>query len=61
MSRNDKLDKRVMSICGTLYLWQMDRYELQAKFLNFCNNNDYITHYYFIFHDDEPNQLHFHH
>lgn len=60
MSRNDKLDKRVMSICGTIYLWSMDRFELHSKLLEFCKTSDYITHYYFIFHDDEENQLHFH-
>lgn len=60
MSRKQNLDKRVMSIAGTIYLWQYSREEIQNALYHFCRDNDFVLHYYYIYHDDESDKLHFH-
>lgn len=60
MSRNAKLDKRVMSMYGVISCWQVDIKKICEVLMTFFTLNEEILHYYFIFHDDEDTNLHYH-
>lgn len=56
----NKLETRCLSMCGVISCWQTDIIRIKEVLNQFFTSSDYILHYYYIFHDDEVDNLHYH-